>query len=848
MKSIISIRTVVSLVVSASALVALAAEPSFTAEVNAREIYFGDAFQLVVALDHVSADGASPIFSDSVDATISGGQPRTLSESFSSTINGRRTMHVVERTSWVYLVTPENLGNFEMGKVTLQAAGRTFQTQIPSVRVIGPEAQPYVSVSLTSSRPFVLLDEPFDVLVDVIVTRLSGQYEAHDPLPDGRQAVAALEIPFFADGAVSGAVFSQSLEQLLNPLLQRRGDTGAFGINNFSVNSGAGMFSLFSEPRLAVFNLSREPAERDGQPAWMYRLRIPMKAASEGVCRFGSIRFKGQVLTEQEGKLTAVSVFTVSKPLDVRVTPPPEEGRPETFIGSLGTRMTASVSLDAQTCRQGDPLQLTLEISGDQTTANMREPRIFDNTELAERFRQYGDVSSDRTPTGMRYLYRIRPIESGTIEVPPLELAFYNTEAREYEVIRTAPVPLRVDPAPEIDLDAILGLSTNASAAQMAIRRERVPSAITLAATALSPAPSFAHLRVVRALCAPPVAALLVVGLLALWRRRRSLRVALRRRSAVSRSVRGMLRAKTPEAVMCAVGVFLRDKAGAVGEGFTPHDVRAILAERGVDAIQCDEIEGLLQEVFDSGFRPDVDSAAIVKAKRGRIAGCLAALRFSVLVLVTVGWATTASAAPDRARSFLWQQAQAEMASAKTAGDFLRAARVYREVIDGERLSGGVLYNYGTALLLADLPKAAMDAFARAEALDGASPELENNLDLALIAVRQATEGDPEQTWQGGAGRSALPWYRVPLFWHYRAPVAVRMDALILAWWVLWIGVIVKAMGWRRSGRGLATAGLLGVAVFGSSVLASYRVLDRPLPALPDQVQNGRSSESVVAP
>jgi len=849
MKSVFLSRFVLFYCVAVFAFASMAAEPTLTARVSTQQIYLGDSFGLEVTIDNASPNGASPVFTGDFQARIDGGTPRSQSSRNITITNGRRTETVIERTSWVYSVIPDDVGLFKMGAVTLQAGGRVLSASISDVRVVGPEAQSDVAISFVSSQSSVLLEEPFDVTVEIKVTRLSGDAAGHNPLPDGERTPVLLDVPFLAEGTVKGAAFAQPLEQLLNPLLQRRDNAGAFRINDFSVNSGAGMFSFFSERRAAVFYLGREAAQwADGRAAWIYRLKIPMKAATEGICKFGGVRFKGSVIVEQGDAHALTSVFAVSEPLEVRVTPPPEAGRPVTFIGSLGTRMTASVSLDVQTCRQGDPLELTLEISGDQTMSNMREPGIFDNPLMAERFRQYGDVSSSPTPTGMRYLYRVRPIESGTIEVPPLELAFYNTVRREYEVIRTAPVPLRVDPAPEIDLDAIFGLSTNVSAAQMAIRRERVPSAITLSAAALSPVPSFARSRMVRALCAPPVVTLLVVGLLALWRRRRSLDAALRRRSAVSRSVRSILRAKTPEAVMRAVGVFLRDKAGAVGEGFTPRDVHMILADRGIDAAQCDEIERLLQDVFDSGFRPGADPTSIVKAKRGRIAECLSALRFFVWVLVTVGLAATVSAAPDRARSFTWQQAQAEVASAKTAKDFLRAARVYREVIDGGSLGGGVLYNYGTTLLLADLPKEAVDAFARAEALDGASPELENNLDLALLAVLQATAGDPEQTWQGANGRSALPWYRVPLFWHYRAPVAVRLDALILAWWVLWLGVIVKAMGWHRSGRGLATAGLLGVAVFGSSVLASYRVLDRPLPELPEQVQNAEPSERAVTP
>ena len=817
------------------AATALAAEPMLNATVNPASIFVGDAFNLFITLDGASGHGVLPQIENTGKAQIRGGEPQSQSNRSITIINGKRTDNSVERTSWVYSVTPEETGVFSMGTVSAKVNGKTLTAQIPDVRVVGAEPQPYVSIEVSSSRESVLLDESFEIFVSILVTKLDGPNADANPMPGGGQTPGLIEIPFLSEGGVKGATFEPQIADILNPLMQRRGDAIGFRINDFSVNSGVSMFSLFQERQPAVFYFDRLESELNGKPAWKYSLVIPMKATDEGVCRFPATRFKGVVFAKSEdsAEVKQLSVFTISQPLEVKVTPPPEAGRPTSFIGSLGTHMSASVAVDAQSCRQGDPLQLTLDIVGDLTTSNMREPKIFENKAMAERFRQYGDIGHEKTAAGMRYTYKIRPMVSGTIEIPSFELSFYNTVTRTYETVNTAPVPLRVDPAPELDLNAILGVSTNAASARLALRQQLVPSAITVSLRAISKPEVLGRRNVLAVALIPPVVYGLMVAVASVWRRRKAFGKAVRRNSATSRSVRGILKAKTPQQVMDAVGLLLRDKMGAKGSGFTPGDVRNILTGQGVDSATCDEISQLLQEVFDSGFSPDADPAALVKARRERIAELFSGIKLSLILLFIVGLVTTSSGAEEKAASFVWRQANATASSARTPEDFRQAALVYRELIDGGSVNGAVLYNYGTMLLFAGLSSEAVDAFERAEALDGASPELENNLDLALSAADRVAHPLNEGGWQSVDSATALPWYRVPLFWHYGVPVSVRLEAMAVMWGVLWLGMLLKFARLRRIGKVLMAVGLVGMAVFGSSVLASKRVLDKPMPAVP---------------
>jgi hypothetical protein len=52
-------------------------------------------------------------------------------------------------------------------------------------------------------------------------------------------------------------------------------------------------------------------------------------------------------------------------------------------------------------------------------------------------------VSADTLPNGKRFKYRVRPTREGTLEFPPIRLAYYDTAARAYRTVATAPVPIQ---------------------------------------------------------------------------------------------------------------------------------------------------------------------------------------------------------------------------------------------------------------------------------------------------------------------------------------------------------------------------------------------------------------------
>jgi tetratricopeptide (TPR) repeat protein len=179
-----------------------------------------------------------------------------------------------------------------------------------------------------------------------------------------------------------------------------------------------------------------------------------------------------------------------------------------------------------------------------------------------------------------------------------------------------------------------------------------------------------------------------------------------------------------------------------------------------------------------------------------------------ILTMMALGAATGALAAAPMEGQFIWDEANARMATARTEKDFLLAAQTYARLVNTGVRNGPVFYNLGTALLKARQYDPALGIFLRAERYLGSNPEIRRNLLLALA-------GDDKDA------ELSLPWYRFFLFWHYGLSAAARLTIAVVAWAVFWAGLILRVLGAPRLARPLVLGGILAVALFGSSVAAS---------------------------
>ena len=201
------------------------------------------------------------------------------------------------------------------------------------------------------------------------------------------------------------------------------------------------------------------------------------------------------------------------------------------------------------------------------------------------------------------------------------------------------------------------------------------------------------------------------------------------------------------------------------------------------------------------------------------------------------------SVAASDAMEFTWNQANARMATAESPAEFMEAAQLYRDMIDRGVHNGAVFYNYGTALLFAEAPVAAVDALRRAEIYAGASAGIRRNKALAEAAVARTEKGEVAL---------ADDWLYAPLFWHYAISLNIRIVILLVLYNVLWVVVPVRwglrraeQRAWVRRLRAVlrlpTVVAVILLVLFATSVAHSLYVLASPMPE--QEVQKFRSPE-----
>ena len=143
-----------------------------------------------------------------------------------------------------------------------------------------------------------------------------------------------------------------------------------------------------------------------------------------------------------------------SKPFKIKVTPPPLEGRPESFDGAIG-KFTISSSVSSTKGRSGDPLTMTVRIQGEGNLSRLRIPSIKNTKDWKTYPAKKKLVGANSIETSGTVVFEqiIVPRHSGVTEVPALEFSYCDPETRKYHTLKTRPIPLSISPGTDLTED-----------------------------------------------------------------------------------------------------------------------------------------------------------------------------------------------------------------------------------------------------------------------------------------------------------------------------------------------------------------------------------------------------------
>lgn len=780
------------------------AVPSLGMSVDKTRAYLGETIVINVTLNDSPQNPGIPRFDGMSPGNLEYRDSQSSSMTQISIVNGRREMIEKRSITYIFTVTPENAGVFTTGTAMLQASGKTLRASPVEIEVIAPEQYDFAKVSLSCREKKVLTDGEFRLEVAVELRALPPPNDDIEPIhPDMPLSLAAA----FLDFPEVDGLKVPTANDALKYYVEQRQRKAAFSINGYR-SSALDMSNIFNfdfgtslQGTPLRFRTVPETIEHDGTNWWRYVFAFDYVAQTDGKYRFGPVALRGGVVTggRRDGTPVLQEIYTQAPAIEVVVEPPPLDGRPLWFCGAAGRSLEAKASLDTAHCKVGDPLTLSLDLTGEINAMALRPPKIEQQPGFPKAFRVYGEhIDSEDIEGGKRFKYRLRPLEAGTLELPAIKAAFYDTATGEYRTVATAAIPIQVEATTQIAVaggendeagDAIIpdGIIYSARDDTML----RLPGiGCALDAEVLAGAWP-------RWLLLPPGVFFVFAGLARfvrwckahLW----ATRYARRARRSWRRYARACAVGDAGKALAAsrslAAALLQRDVAAATVEEFR-RDAPAAGYDAGAvaefatcwTALEAATIGGngdrnAWRQMPRNSWKRDLvrhycyignnESAP----RKAAMAGMLLAVG-AFLIATGAMLGTSAIALEQVPDQFEWERAQDSMSIAQTPDDFADAARWYESMIENGAATGALYHNLGVARLLSGEPRSAVRAFDRAFRWRGASPELLRNRALTQRAIAADDKSASHEP-------SLLPRIIPPIKW--------RVAITVASWCALWL-------------------------------------------------------------
>jgi hypothetical protein len=828
------------LAVDGAADLAMAQEPELIVEIEKQEIYEGESVLYRVTLNHVE-NPTAPVLAGLNDFQVTSLGEQSLNSQQITILNGRRTEIVRRGMQYNYRLTPRQSGLFTIPAPTAKVGNDVLNGREVTLRVVAPEVQDSVILELTVDRNSVFPMQPFELLLTVAVKELPGDLKERDPL-SVQPKPPALNLAWLTDEQIpDGLDVEKNWREILEPMVSRQGN--GVQINNIGSQS---VFSLFDSQATAFHPTPKRTKRKDANGEdvgyWEYRFRRKLIPRKLGEYQFGPATLKGTFADKfEDGRLAGREVYVFANSLTVTVKDVPFDGRPESYIGAVGT-FVVEAELAPASARVGDPMTLTVTLTGQGTLADARPPEIALLPGIANQFRMY--EATEETKSGSRrFTYSLRPLSTSVTEFPPIPVSFFDVEAEKYVTRMTKPIEVTIREAETLSGADIVsspgetaGVSTEIVASEGGIfandsslswlRNESIQPVRWIAAWAgMLAAWAIASLAIsrVRSIRKDP----------ALQRRRSA---ATRVKSALAEAAK-LLDSGSPDetcdAIRRAVSGLIADFADVSDAGLTPRDAAEQLTVLGVEGSLRDRTVALLNDCDAARYGAASNDVSRLHAAGVGIANELMVelkkspvvlrkrLSGAAMALLLLGsvFVSGCSSAPDLEASKKFQDAAQAFAEASTPDDFARVARLTQQVGDADFVSRAVLYNEGNAWMRAGETGRAIASYRQAQRYRPRDPYLEANLKNAL----SATHSNAEVTMEIGIAGYVFFWQN----WLSYPEKFVVTTTLLAA--TLLLSLIGQFCGTRGVSRRLTFGGGLLCVIFMASTGWDWQRFDRTL-------------------
>ena len=736
--------------------------PELIVEIEKQQIYEGESILYRVTLNHVEKPTA-PVLTGFDDFQVAPLGEQSLDSRQITIINGRRTESVRRGRQYNYRLTPRRSGKLAIPAPTAKVGDGLLTGREVVLQVIPPDDQDAVILRFTTDSSIVYPMQPFQLTLTIGVKELPGELKDRDPLSVQPQP-PALDAAWLTDNRIpEGLKPERSWREILEPLISRQGR--GVQINNIGTSS---VFSLF-EGEATRFHpppqrTTRTDANGTEAGYWEYQFQRTIIPQKVGTYEFDPVSLKGTIADDLEnGRLVGRRVYVLAPGVKVTVRQVPREGRPDSFIQAVGS-FDVKAELAPTSARVGDPLTLTLTLTGQGTLADARPPLIAALPGIDGAFRTY--EATEETQSGARrFTYSLRPLSVDVTEFPKIPVSYFNVETEQYVTIHTDPIPVTIRAADVLANSEIVSAPTNTPMSQekLELRQGGVfandSSLSSLRNEIVRPARWLAS-------WAGMIVCWVVASLSIRYIERvREDPALLRRRSAAQRAQATLKNAasqlasgsatESSESLRSAVTGLVADFADVPAAGLTPRDTAQRLARLGIDRSLQIRTQELLSQCDAARYGAASDGASRLHTEASDLVGQLVAeLRKSsrkypspdkipVGLLLLFGlFSGGCGSTPDLEMVRNMQEAEQSFAAATSPEDFSHVARQYDPMVGDQFASGAALYNQGNAWMRAGETGRAIASYRQAMRYRPRDPYLTANLQNALTS--SGRNGEPQ--------------------------------------------------------------------------------------------------------
>lgn len=344
--------------------------------------------------------------------------------SFISIINGRRTARKDVKFVYKYRITVSSPGKYEIPPITVTQGGVSRSTPTSMFTAGKIPSSPNMLVELEIPNREIWVGETVSVKVSWYINKDVSEH--------------TFVVPLFnmEDRFEVSAPKSQATQKTL------------------TFNAGSKELEL---------PYTRSSVKKDGREYTCFLFEALVTPWKPGTIETPPTRVIAQMETGRRSGIFGngrIELFQAEdKTRTMKVLAMPEDGRPESFSGAIGTNFEYAVKADRTVVRMGDPIELDVKISGNGRLDSVGMPRLSADGALSPDLFSY----SEAPPPGAimedgskQFKVSIRVKSDRVNEIPALPFSYFNPKKGQYDTVKSLPVALSVKGSAVVDARSVI--------------------------------------------------------------------------------------------------------------------------------------------------------------------------------------------------------------------------------------------------------------------------------------------------------------------------------------------------------------------------------------------------------